>query len=815
MASRFVPVGQELVFKPDGSVVRTNSTNSSIPIGYAFRKTEEVPPRPSDPIIDGKSNQETKLNTTAASATKNLPVKVANPMEQFASMNVLWTMACLTPAQYNDPRSYRNNLNDLENIVFSSGGRFDNARVNTFFGTPEYYINNFVMQTTIGANEKTGNSNAIKFSFDVIEPHSMGLLLQSMQAAALKAGYLNYLDGAPFVLRMDIQGYDDKGIELTVIKPKFFVLKLTSTKFTVNESGSVYKVEAVPWNHAGFADSVNTAYSDVKLFGKTVYEMLANGPGSLVAYLNASEAKLVAAKKIKLPDEYVIQFPTQSSDWISSAVNSTETNRSTVNLDEVQDLTNRAILKTITKQSKKIAAPGITEQNAIAAASLGFDELSGGNPLFKRAGDQYDEKTGVLIRDGMTIDPKTRAFQFGQNQSLTGIMNQVILSSDYAARAIDPKFYTPQGYVKWFKLDVQIELLGLDDSVGDYARKITFRVVPYLIHHTIFANATSAPVGYHELMKTVTKEYQYIYTGQNVDILGFNIEINHLFYVGINPKSETEAAQTGNQDQKLAQQTNLTTKSGQGPAPEAQAAQAGRARQKRDPKLLMGYKGGSNDKTVEQNVAENFQEAFISGSSADMISVALEILGDPYWLVDSGISNYFAGAESEISQITNDGTMNYESGNVYVYLEFRTPADINTTTGLYDFSIAGKESPFGGIYRITKCENTFADGAWKQKLTCLRMPGPQGPEVNETVTGDGASKISKTDSPAVQLGTAAPEKNSLVDNSSATSSSLTTDNLRATSRREAAASSRDKTTTTSNQTPTAVGFKYYRDLGQR
>jgi hypothetical protein len=287
-----------------------------------------------------------------------------------------------------------------------------------------------------------------------------------------------------------------------------------------------------------------------------------------------------------------------------------------------------------------------------------------------------------------------------------------------------------------------------------------------------------------------------------------------LFYTGINPKPENEAAQTGNQDQKLAQQSNSSVKSGQGLAPEAQTAQAGRARQRRNPKLLAGYKGGSNDKTVEQNVAENFQEAFISGSSADMISVTLEILGDPYWLIDSGISNYFANAESPVSQITDDGTMNYESGNVYVYLEFRTPADINTTTGLYDFSIAGKESPFGGIYRVTKCENTFADGAWKQKLSCLRMPGPQGPEVNETVTGDGASKISKIDSPAVQIGEAAPEKNSLVDNSSVTNSSLTTDNLRATSRREAAAVRRDKPTTTSNQAPTVVGFKYYRDLGQ-
>jgi hypothetical protein len=197
--------------------------------------------------------------------------------------------------------------------------------------------------------------------------------------------------------------------------------------------------------------------------------------------------------------------------------------------------------------------------------------------LFKRAGDQIDQKTGIVKRDGMTIDPKSRAFQFGQGQSLTAIINQMILSSDYAKKAITDK-PSPEGYIKWFKLDVQVELLKYDPIVGDYAKKITFRVVPYFVHQSIFANPSSAPVGYSELMKTVVKEYQYIYTGQNVDVLKFDIKINNLFYVGTNPSPENQGAQTSNQDQKLAEQKNKTTKTGQGQAPAAQAAQMGRAR---------------------------------------------------------------------------------------------------------------------------------------------------------------------------------------------------------------------------------------------
>lgn len=814
MVARFIPTGRDIVFKPDGTTVIANPTNSTIPVGVAFRKTEEVPPRPADPIKNGESKQETKSNTTAAASIKKLPALVRNPMEIFANTNVLWTLACLTPKQFNDPRSYRNSPADLQNIVFSSGGRFDSQRVGTYFGTPEYYINNFVMTNIVGASEKTGNSNAVKFSFDIIEPHSMGLLLQSMQNSAVKAGYINYLDNAPFVLRMDIQGWDPSGVEIKVIKPKYFVMKLTSTKFTVSEGGSVYKVEGIPYNHLAFSDSINTTFSDVKLFADkvgNVFSILAgDGEGSLVTFLNNNEKKLKAEKKIKVCDEYAIQFPVLSTDFISSAGRAPKLDKATIDPNKQEQfatITNR--LSALSTNSSGTIVDSLGDKNDIAAASLGFDQLRGGNPLFRRADDQYDEKTGVIKRDGMTISPTQRAFQFGQGQSLTAIINQIILSSDYAARAIDPKFLTPQGYIKWFKLDPQVELLEFDDAIGDYAKKITWRVVPYYVHQSIFSNSSSAPIGYAELMKSVVKEYQYIYTGQNVDILNFNIEINNLFYTGANPKPENEGGKTGNQDQKASEVRNAQTNAGKGQAPEVKGAQAGRARAApRDPKLLKAFKGGSDDKTVEQNVAENFQQAFISGSSADMVTLSLEILGDPYWLVDTGFSNYFASAPSPTSQITDDGTMNYESGNVYVYLTFRTPADINPVTGMYDFSQQGKESPFGGIYRVNMCENTFSDGQWKQKLKLLRMPGPQGPEKVETAGDDkAASVVSKEGSSATEIGEKAPPKTSVADTATASRGPTS-------STPPASGTSARNTTTTSNQAQRVAGFRYYRDLGQ-
>ena len=743
-------LGQAVVnlLKPDGTPASASPVQTILNLGSAANITGLNPIRAVDRLINDTSTAIANPSALIPSGTKNLPALFSNPLEEFASYTTLWTLACLTPEQFNNPSSYRNSPTALKHIVFSSGGRYNDQRVKTFYGTPEYYINNFQMNCIIGTNEKTGNTNAIKFSFEIYEPHSMGLLLQSLQNAAVNAEYLDYLQGAPYVLRMDIQGYNELGQVIKSVKSKFFTLKLTSVKFSVNEGGSTYKVEAIPYNHQGFSDSINTAYNDLKIFGGqkgTVEEILNSGENSLASVLNRNEDKLVKEGKIGKPDQYEIQFPKLASDWFSAAGSPPANNRATKD-PNIEDT------KSISQGVNTATEIGDRPMNEIGGGTFGFSQSSGGNAIFKRAGDQIDAKTGVVKRDGMTIDPKLRAFQFGQGQTLTAMINQIVLSSDYAKKAVsDRSFSDVPGYIKWFKLDVQIELLDLDPIVGDFAKKITYRVVPYYIHQSIFSNPSSMPIGYEELMKKVVKEYNYIYTGQNADVLRFDININNLFFSGVSPSPENEGATTSNQDQKNSESLNKTTESGKGAAPGAQAAQAGRARNKRDARLLEGYKGGSGEKTTEQNVAENFQRAFLSGNSADLVTVDLEILGDPYWIVDSGLSNYFAGAPSATSQITNDGTMNYESGNIYVYLTFRTPADINEVTGLYDFSVAGKESPFGGIYRVNMCENIFQEGVWKQKLKLLRMPGPQGPELTNKTGANIPLPTSRENNSAIKI----------------------------------------------------------------
>ena len=709
-----------------------------------------------------KATLDVKKEQAPPGITAKRKSTVPNPLEQFASYNVLWTMAVLTPSQFNNPQLYRKDISQLNNIIFSSAGRFDSQRVSTAYGTPEFYINNFNMRCVVGSNEKTGNSNAIGFTFDVYEPYSMGLLLQAMQRAARLAKFENYLDNAPYVLRMDFQGYDELGNVYSNIQPKFFTMKITKVTFQVNEGGSTYKVEAVPWNHQAFADATNTTYKDCKIGGDAkgpgnVEEILVSGTNSLVNFLNNNEKKLKEKELIGETDIYEIQFPVEANVMYSTAGSPPKIDRATVNPSQadVGEVPGVTVFSQANNSTGAQAAQG--EINEIGLASLGFDQTDGGTIGFKRANEIYDTEKGIKQVDNMIFNPKERVFQFAQRQSLTSIINQVILSSDWAAQTITKR--TKEGFVKWFKVDVQTELLKYDELVQDYSKKIIFRVVPYYVHETIFAEATQKPFGYAELENSIVKYYDYIYTGQNVDIIKFDIQIDNLFYKGAQPAPPQDAGKSNNPEQQgTASNPQTEVKRQKGSADEsAQVENVGRSRKKRSPDYLKRVAGGSGFSDSEQEIAEEFYRAFVSGSSADMMRINIEILGDTYWIVDSGYSNYFASTQST-AQINNDGTMNYESGDVYVYISFRTPADVDETTGLYDFNGKMKDSPFGGIYRVVLVENNFVDGVWRQKLECVRMPGPQGPE-------EGSKKAAQsTDKPGYKFEGPEPETAQVADN---------------------------------------------------
>ena len=132
-----------------------------------------------------------------------------------------------------------------------------------------------------------------------------------------------------------------------------------------------------------------------------------------------------------------------------------------------------------------------------------------------------------------------------------------------------------------------------------------------------------------------------------------------------------------------------------------------------------GGGGGAAIQSPAVQVARMFNEAIVNNET-DMISMELTVLGDPYYLADSGVGNYSSPAAAR--GYTGDGSMDYQRSEVEVLVNFRTPVDYDDETGGVKFpSTSGKPiGEFSGLYKVLTVQNSFSSGKFVQVLKLLR-----------------------------------------------------------------------------------------------
>ena len=150
-----------------------------------------------------------------------------NELRDFASYNYIFSFGCLNNFEINFPdQTYRRSDPSIM-ILKSGGGAGSGARTYAETGgKTEYYIDDVEINTIIGSNPTTGQTNAVQIDFKITEPYSMGMFLQALQVASIRSGHKNYLE-APWVLAVEFKGWDQNGNSIR--KPgtrRIFPLKL-------------------------------------------------------------------------------------------------------------------------------------------------------------------------------------------------------------------------------------------------------------------------------------------------------------------------------------------------------------------------------------------------------------------------------------------------------------------------------------------------------------------------------------------------------------------------------------------------------------
>jgi len=723
-------------------------------------------------------------------STTQLPLP--NDLRDFASYNYVLGLGVLNNYEINFPdKTYR--VRDPQVMIIRTGGGIPKKATTIYEkgGQIEYYMDNFEVEAIIGNNSKTKQTNAVSLSFTVTEPYSMGLFLQTLQVAAVQAEHKNYLE-APYVISCDFKGYDVNGNYIT--KPnlrRIFPIKIVNIDFEVTEGGSRYNVTAIPWHEQGLTDQVQSTKTDITITGRTVEELLQSGAKSLMAAFNEYQQKKLEEKQIVAVDEYVILFPKQRASRDEQLLGTdVEPGRATTNPElnsgeggqrDISDEDKLRLYQSITGNEDTnvpadfdaelskllgivVKRSGIGEAvresaenpeniNDIGKAKLVESYLDGGKQPFGRP--KFIEETtqtggppnrnrtvgtGVFRRGNITISNGGRDLTFKSGTKIQDIIEEIIILSEYGRTIADAE-PDENGMIPWFKIEVDVyNITNYEqmDLTGEFPKLYVYRVVPYKAHISRYSSPTKTSPGIENLRKQCCKEYDYIYTGKNDDVLKFNIEFDKAFFVAIMPFGGENNAGTKQEETESPgpppghPQYNTTAGSTDNLSSSGNATSGDSARQE------SSASGGTLDRN-KNSIARDFNDALVN-SNVDLVTANMEIWGDPYYIADSGMGNYNA-PETPYINLTEDGTMDYQTSEVDILINFRTPVDYNEDGTMYFPGTATRPvGAFSGVYQVLFVNSSFKEGVFTQTLKLIRRRNQSGQDTTSepTTTGNQA-----------------------------------------------------------------------------
>jgi len=615
-------------------------------------------------------------NSTAGNLTSvpgptatNFPKATTNPLNKWSSYNCLFTLACISKSQQNSGNFSSSNITNV--LASSKGDWGKNNRTNTIFGQYDYFIDDVIILSRPAPVAETGMTFATKITFKVIEPYSMGLFLVAMQEGAAAGGYGQFRE-ASYLFVIEFAGYDDAGTpSLDSGLTRYIPILITNIQFKVTAAGSVYEVEARPYNHLAHSDQQTKITKDTILRGKKVYDLLAGGTDSLLSELNKQSQQLIQDGVVTATDKYEIHFP---SSW--------------------EDAGNSG--------------------NPIMESEL-FKDLNdnGTVPFPTQNNDTIFNSVRQIYRPNQIRVTPDKNIVFSQNTKIEDIITEVILRSDYIVnQLLNGRLLTdPRGMVKWFRIEARIEDLEDVPGLGRQIRRIIYRVVPYDVHVDRFVPPNTRPPGYEQLAAECCRVYKYIYSGENTEIINLDIEFKFAFRATLPADATGRTAQNNSNQGGAGAGGRPITNAINTPSVQEDLRGAEISTTPSAGETARGTDSGGSGSDSEQTRKVKVMNSLLT-AEGDMQQIKLQIRGDPYWIPSSGNGNIIIPSTS--SNMLTDGSANYQSGQTDFFISFRTPVDLDPESGLYKFERS--VDTWSGIYMLIEVESKFEHGKFTQTL---------------------------------------------------------------------------------------------------
>tara|TARA_R110000823_G_scaffold214589_2_gene344418 strand:- start:17 stop:1450 length:1434 start_codon:yes stop_codon:yes gene_type:complete len=296
--------------------------------------------------------------------------------------------------------------------------------------------------------------------------------------------------------------------------------------------------------------------------------------------------------------------------------------------------------------------------------------------------------------------------------SITSVLRSEKFKNEIAAKP----------FIPWFKIKSTVQTHKEFDNITKMSRKtIIYRAMPYKIHILKLIGAGMSLKT--DWSKYVRKEYNYLYTGDNLDVQGLRINYKTAYYMR-NVREAKDTTETGVVE-SIKQTIMEAFGQEKDPEPTLPLRQY--------PSILKGR--STTESTNPENLKSQEFYDYLTNPEADMMRIELDILGDPayicqdmYMPVTDANDDKIFGNKGEVFD-TQSHSFNADQFMPCINLRYRLPDDIDENEGTM---FSGKQKFrdenlfFSGVYQVVKVDSKMDNGQFLQTLTCVRMNNQSG-----------------------------------------------------------------------------------------
>ena len=666
---------------------------------------------------------------------------------------------------------------------------------NNRYFTRDYHIDDIEIMTILGPNHKTGGAKHMTTEMKVLEPFG-ATFVENIVRATVDNGGSDWAQ-MPYMLKISFKGWNDDGTPKTIGEStKYLMLKLNNITFNVSERGTEYELSLSRYGDQIFQSPNNVIPTDIQVNTETIGQFFgfteAGGDSTGTEYgpleeeiddnslqitldlpYNDNTSSGVAEmsseiKNVTLKDQTMVthnSFLTPSHSGYAEGTSgertvqkaySKPTGRIFKNFTDILNQQNKEEWKILDKATPEhpdtyefMLDSGCGEEiynkflnsTVLKADSLGADRTPVWPDIVDHAvhqGLHGIETSGI---SPMPVNANSMALQLARGASIITCINTIISTSTFMTDQVTVVPGVPQlGYQATYSLEESEEspiwlykitpvvTVGKWDSI----RKVYQKHIKYVISlYKSYGRVQPATpfIGVDD----VVKHYDWLYTGKNKDVLDFDLQFNAAAF-----EKTIVGGYTKGLESLVNKQDTQPTPSG---ASHYQTSLFNTGYYLTYDNDAIWQAGSTSDyRTV---MAKNFMSR-IYQDGVDKLKGTLKIIGDPEFITqDEGF-----GLGSHSTLFIN-GSINTHKDPI-VLINFMTPPDIDTNTGLLDTHSGDARgggnsiSIFSGYYRVMTVTTSIQNNLFTQELDLIRVEVQEEVDIiNEesTIEKDSTSKL--------------------------------------------------------------------------